>query len=150
MIIDSNPIYAQKDTCTCTLSGVIHDNEHKVLPGASLVLNTGQVTNTDENGFYKFDKLCKGKYVLKCTYISFKPVEISINLNRLHNEDLDLHEHDIHLQEVVVSGKRELNPISSKIILPELDVEKNQSLGISDVLRSISGVSLLQTGTNVS
>lgn len=143
---------AQSQNCNCSLKGVVHEKDiHQVVPGAVIYIKgTNISTFADAKGKYAFKNLCQGKYILICQAVGFQKVEIPVNLSNEHEEDFSLEDKDEHLQEVVVSGKKMENVTQAKGILEgeALDQTRGQNLGES--LKSITGVTTLQTGSSIS
>ncbi len=142
-------LYSQKKDCTCTLKGVVHDQEkHLPIVGAVLYLKgTSISTFTDAKGVYQFDKLCQGEYILVCKALSFDVTELKINLQDVHNQDIDLLNDDEHLQEVVVSSQK--TSIANKTVLSGKNLEETRGQSLGEALKNISGVTTLQTGSFV-
>lgn len=151
-IIFTFSVDAQKQTCNCTLQGVVHERDiHQIVPGAVIYIKgTNIATFADAKGKYSFKNLCKGNYILICQAVGFQRIEVPVSLSNEHQEDFSLEDKDEHLQEVVVSGKKMENVTQAKGILEgeALDQTRGQSLGES--LKSITGVTTLQTGSSIS
>ena len=62
-----------------SVTGRITDAEHRVLPGATIMieeLHTG--VTSDMNGFYKLPNLKPGTYEVKISYVGFQPIVAKI------------------------------------------------------------------------
>jgi iron complex outermembrane recepter protein len=146
------PNYAQTPVCNCTLKGVVHEKDiHQSVPGAIIYLKgTNISTFADANGKYFFKNLCQGNYTLICQAIGFQKVEVSVNLTQEHSEDFSLEEKDEHLQEVIVTGKKEENITQAKNVLDGQALEQTRGQSLGEALKSLTGVSSLQTGSSIS
>jgi hypothetical protein len=125
-----------------TLSGTISDgNNNETLIGATIYipeLKTG--TTTNEYGFYSIT-LPKGNYTLTISFIGFKTINETVELNRTQKLDFSLIEEGRQLEEIIVSGNKATN-----IRKPEMSVNKLSGtaikkipvvLGETDVLKAI-------------
>ena len=143
--------YAQT-TCHCSLKGIVASKENKEkVPGAYVYIKgTNKATVTDANGLFLIKDLCPGKYTLVCQMASFDPIETTINLTDEHEEDFELSTHDEHLQEVFVQGRKQeiTSQLTSKLNSEERSQKDGLSLG--EMLKGLTGVQSLQTGSSVS
>lgn len=144
--------YTQNPVCNCTLKGVVHEKDiHLSVPGAVIYLKgTNISTFTDGNGKYYFKNLCQGQYTFICQAVGFQKVEVVVNLSLEHDEDFSLEDKDEHLQEVIVSGKKTENLFQPKNLLEGQALEQTRGQSLGESLKSISGVTTLQTGSSIS
>lgn len=148
------PLCAQSLTdCHCLIKGVVKDRENRQpIAGAVLIIKgTNHNATTDAEGRYKIDNICQGKYVLECRIVGYKVVETTISLEHSAEEDINLNEEEVHLQDVEIVARRIQAPLSQKSTALQgqaLDQTRGQTLG--DALKTISGVTLLQTGASIS
>jgi iron complex outermembrane recepter protein len=143
--------FAQKPVCNCTLRGVIHEqNIHQAVAGAAVYLKgTNRSTFSDAKGLYAFSNLCQGKYTIVCQAVGFQKAEIEVNLIEEHQEDFAMQETDEHLQEVIITGKKEENQSQSKGSLSGQALEQTRGQSLGEALKGISGVTTLQTGSSI-
>ena len=122
------PTLAQNPVCNCILKGVVHEkNIHQAVPGAIVYLKgTNISTFADTEGKYFFRNLCQGKYILTCQAVGFQKVEVEINLIQEHDADFSLEDKDEHLQEVIVTGKKEENITQTKNSLEGQAIEQTR------------------------
>ena len=144
--------YTQNPVCNCTLKGIVHEKDiHQSVAGAIIYLKgTNISTFTDGNGKYYFKNLCQGQYTLICQAVGFQKVEVIVNLTLAHNEDFSLEDKDEHLQEVIVSGRKIENLFQSKNSLEGQALEQTRGQSLGESLKSIAGVTTLQTGSSIS
>ena len=139
--------------CNLTISGQIidkHDNSN--LQGAVIAINDGNtVVYSDENGNYKLENLCLGDLTLKVTHPYCEPQTKKVILKGNSVINFRLEHHLEELNEVLLKGKlydKNLNSsISNQIKTEELENFSNASLG--DALKTLSGVSSLNTGSSI-
>jgi len=138
--------------CHCSLKGIVasKENQEKV-PGAYVYIKgTNKATTTDAKGQFLIEDLCPGKYTLVCQMASFDPIETSINLTDEHEEDFLLSAHDEHLQEVFVQGRKQEITSQLKSQLTEEERSQKDGLSLGEMLKGLTGVQSLQTGSSVS
>jgi iron complex outermembrane receptor protein len=140
--------------CNCTLKGKVISKEIGEVILGSYVYLKGQKTKaqTDEKGNFKIEKICPGTYLLVCEMSSFNKVETSITLKDHDDltENLSLETHDEHLMEVMVTGKKTENTAQLKGELSAEERSQRNGLSLGEMLKGISGVQSLQTGSSIS
>ena len=143
--------YAQT-TCHCSLKGIVASKERKEkVPGAYVYIKgTNKATVTDANGLFLIKDLCPGKYTLVCQMASFDPIETTINLTDEHEEDFELSTHDEHLQEVFVQGRKQEITSQLKTQLSQEERSQRDGLSLGEMLKGLTGVQSLQTGSSIS
>lgn len=139
--------------CDLSISGQIIDiHDNTPLQGAVVVIQgTDSVSYSDENGYFEINAICKGLLTLTVTHPYCETQTRKITLTEDSKINFKLEHHLEELNEVLLKGKlydTELNSsISSQIKTDELEKFSNASLG--DALKSISGVSSLNTGSSI-
>ena len=140
-----------------TISGYIKDAANgESLIGATVYiteLSTGAQTNV--YGFYSLT-IPPGNYNLEYRYVGYDTKEKSIDLQKDERIDVELAAQDVHLNEIVISGKREdENVTSTQMSVNKLDIKTIQKvpafLGEVDVIKSIQllpGVSTVGEGAS--
>ena len=139
------------------VTGIITDRQHEPLTGATIeILKIDKYTTSGLDGTFLFNKLPKGKYELKVTYVGFQSKEVSFVVqSKSQNEKLTivLNDATTTLNEVSITDQalgnssvkaqsRErraeniINAISGQTIRLSPDIS------VSDVLQRVSGVSL--------
>ena len=143
---------ATAQECDLRLSGIVYDGAtQQPLAGATVRLeSSNKIAITNKSGVYRFTKLCSGNYRIKITHVGCLPLETTVSLNSdLLNYNFNLLHSSEQLSEVVVSSKleRDINAIKSS--LDSLDMQKTKGGTLGEMLRQLSGVSVLQTGSTV-
>ena len=138
--------------CHCSLKGFVATKEGKEkVPGAYVYIKgTNKTTISDAKGQFLLKDLCPGKYTLVCQMASFDPIETAIDLRDEQEEDFLLSTHDEHLQEVFVQGRKQeiTSQLSSQLTQEERSQKDGLSLG--EMLKGLTGVQSLQTGSSIS
>jgi hypothetical protein len=125
-----------------TLSGYIKDKKN----GEGLIGSTVYVeelksgTNTNIYGFYSFS-LEPGTYTITFSYIGYEPIVQKIDLSESQTVNIELNEDNVALGEVVVSGERkDQNVTSIEMSVEKMDIKTikkiPQFMGEADIVRS--------------
>ncbi|HRG08052.1 MAG TPA: carboxypeptidase-like regulatory domain-containing protein [Cyclobacteriaceae bacterium] len=134
--------------CTFIVSGKVVDESGSALPGASVQikkLSLGEATN--ETGSFRFEKICKGTYLVLVQYLGYESVEKRITIDSNLELTINLQPSEQVLQEVVVADHAEVATRSNNtaaLNARELDEVSGKSLG--ETLQNISGVNSIQSG----
>ncbi len=90
-----------------SVTGKVTDNNQKALPGATIKVNNTKITvSSDENGNFTIGNLSNGKYVISASYIGYKSIENSIDLNQNQNLNFTLNAQNFLADEVIVRATR--------------------------------------------
>ncbi|MFN8348281.1 MAG: TonB-dependent receptor [Spirosomataceae bacterium] len=138
--------------CQCFVKGTVKDQEtRKPIAGAVIVVkNTGRSTTTDSEGRYKMERLCRGTYVLECRIVGYKAIKTTISLDHSAEEDINLSEDEIHLGDVEIVARRHQAPLTQKSsLLQGAALEQTGGQPLGEVLKKITGVTVLQTGASI-
>lgn len=111
---------------------------------------TTKSTTSDAKGQFILKDLCPGQYTLVCQMASFDAIETIINLEDEKEEDFLLSTHDEHLQEVFVQGKKQKITSQVKSELSAEERSQRDGLSLGEMLKGLTGVQSLQTGSSVS
>ena len=137
--------------CTYTFKGKIIDfHDNTPLLGATVrMLNLDKYVATDEAGRFEFKNLCAGKLIIEVQHISCETKKLTITLTQNLYKEILLEHHLEELNEVVVktNSKTEITSIEKSIKKNVIDNFSDKSLG--DALKTISGVSSLNTGNSI-
>lgn len=117
---------------------------------ATVVLaNTQHGTVADESGAFELHNICEEEVNLEVQFVGYKTV---VHHHDFHHPSPTIYlapiEHE--LQSIVVENKRTNQVQSLALQQKKLDETSLISSSLGEVVRSISGVSLLKTGANVS
>ncbi len=141
------PIQAQ-ESCLQVFSGKLTDEEGAPLPGATLLLKqVGKGVISDQEGSFKFENLCKGKYRLEIKFLGFKTINQTINLEKSLQLDFSMAQDEKLLQEVEVRDKLEnVSKVQNYSSLSGKQLEETQGKSLGESLKEMTGVSSIQTG----
>ncbi|MEX2597695.1 MAG: TonB-dependent receptor, partial [Salibacteraceae bacterium] len=126
-----------------TISGYVKDNEsgEGMISATVLVKELGKGTTTNEYGYYSLT-LDPGTYTIQWSFIGFNTVSETIELTQDIKRDVELEFGEQMLQEVVITGEREDEALTSiEMSVEKLDMKQvkkiPQLLGEADIIRSI-------------
>ncbi len=138
--------------CNLQLSGMVLD-EHDQTPldySTIYVLETGQGTLADSLGSYTLSGLCPGRISIVCSHVGCDPVELQLDLKG--DTILNFYpEHHIELLDQVVTTAAKVSeaPAQTRTDLSGAALERLQGRSLAQMLQSISGVSMVQTGPGI-
>ena len=146
---------AQQDAqdCIYTLKGTVIDEHNKTaLPYATVFIKNTPLANvSDSLGVFYFKNLCKGKYLLISSHLDCENVEFEVILE--HNTDIVIHQehHAKELHQLIIAAQRTAAQQSlnmSTLGIREMQASSGKPLG--EMLKGITGVNSLQTGSSIS
>lgn len=145
-------ISAFSQECDAILLGEVIDfHDNTPLQNASVnITGTSLATTTDKAGKFTFKTLCKGVLELEVSHPECKSQFITIVIEGNTYQKISLEHHLEELDEVKVVGDVKKNTNSSQeenLTIEEVEKYSGNSLG--DALKSITGVSSLNTGANI-
>jgi iron complex outermembrane recepter protein len=144
-------LYSQNN-CTNTLYGKVLDaHDGTPLSLATIqVLETGEKAISDSTGFFSFQNLCTGIFTFECNHEDCDAVTKKIKLSQQSTEvNFYPEHHEELLNEVVVEsikthGSQQENNIHGN------QLRDQQSKPLAEILKNISGVQSLKSGTGIS
>lgn len=149
----SNLLCAQNEA---TISGRIYDNgTNQILPYSTVVvLSEEEIINgaiTGEDGRFVIEGIEQGEYTVRCSFIGFADIDISILIGELNtNYDLGrivLVPSEEVLDEISVNARREI--LSAELDKQTYQVSENiaQSGGsVLDIMKTMPGITVDQEG----
>ena len=137
--------------CTLTLSGHVTDGETKEhLQNATVTITELKISVlSNADGIFSFKGLCAGSYTLFVTHASCVAVEKHLHIKGDVETDIELSHAVAQLGEVVVTGNQTTQVTTSSNVIKGKLLEGTRGLSLAESMKRISGVSVLQTGTNI-
>lgn len=132
-----------------TLSGSVQDQEKSPLVGAQVrVLQKTAITNSSGN--FSLTGIAAGSVQISVSYVGYKSIDTTLDIYGNKNLIFRLKRMVSSLKEVVVTHK--INSMNTSVLEQKIKTEtiekySNQTLG--DVLREVTGVNSLKTGSTV-
>lgn len=149
----SVPYFVAAQSCNLSIRGEVVDfHDATPLSGAEIILiDQGITVSSDKNGIYGFEGLCPGDYELLVSHPECTTQTISFHIETDRILDIKLEHHLEELEEVQVVGEVLFDKTNSAqekgIASSVLDLYSSASLG--NALQEITGVSSLNTGSNI-
>ncbi|MEM7186003.1 MAG: TonB-dependent receptor [Bacteroidota bacterium] len=145
--------YTFSQNCDYTLTGSVTDqHDGSSLSGATIIVaGTQQAVQTDLDGSFTISGLCNDTYSFQVSHPECLTKGFTVKINGNTTKDFKLEHHLEELNQVTVEGKTTTESsktlVENKISREELERYTSASLG--DALKSLSGVSSLNTGNTV-
>lgn len=139
--------------CNATLSGRIRDfHDQTPLVGATvLIVGQDKSAFSDFEGSYRIEGICEGTYEVELSHPECRTVLYRLEISGDLRRDFELEHHLEELEEVQVVG--ELLPDNTNTAqeqrLSTATLEGYSGGSLGDALKEISGVSSLNTGSNI-
>jgi len=149
MLMCFNMLHAQK--CTFSFKGNITDfHDNSSLAGASVhIVNLNKFTSSNLDGNFEFDNLCSGVINLEIKHLACETQKITFNLTKDTFKSITLEHHLEELAEVLVKADNKTEATSIEQTLSKKEVEAYADKSLGDALKSLSGVSSLNTGNSI-
>ncbi len=141
------PTQAQ-ESCWQTFSGNLTDEEGAPLSGATLFLKqVDKGTISTQDGSFRFENLCKGKYRVEIQFLGFETLRQTINLEKSMQLNFSLVHDKKLLEEVEVKDKLEnVSTVQNYSSLSGKQLEETQGKSLGESLKEMTGVNSIQTG----
>jgi len=136
--------------CNLSLEGyVIDTHDNTILKQAEVrILNTDKFLITNNEGYFKFDNLCKGEYDIEVSHLNCETLQKRVTVKSSKTVNFYMEHHLETLNEVLLKGElydsTEKTTVASRLSESEIDNYSSQSLG--DALNTLSGVSTFSSG----
>ncbi|MGB0166242.1 MAG: TonB-dependent receptor, partial [Luteibaculum sp.] len=138
--------------CRNTLTGKVFDAETKEpLAFANIfIAELKDGTVADQDGRFRIEDLCEGKFTLRITHVGCSPVIKEITIDGDQQIEVSLN-HSLHVLEglSVVADKKELGEGIGVLKLDREQMDYAAGKGIAELLENQSGLSNFSTGNNV-
>ncbi len=144
---------AHGQNCNMQLSGEVLDfHDRQPLVGALIrISDTDLYAVSDIDGKYIIKELCNGTYTLEVSHPECRSKYIPVSVFGNTYKRLTLEHHIMELDEVSVVGNRNNRQTNSgqEVALQKNILERYAGATLSDALKEVSGVSTLNTGSNI-
>ena len=138
--------------CRISISGfVLQKSNQEKIPGAVVYLKgTKFYAQSSIDGGYKMNQICSGKYTIVCEISGFKKMEYEIQISQNVSQNFTLEETQNQLEEVIVQGHHSEHTPQMNSVLSEEEKNQKSGLSLGEMLKGLSGVQSLQTGSSIS
>ncbi|MCW3789016.1 TonB-dependent receptor [Plebeiibacterium sediminum] len=136
------------------LFGTVKSAQGEALTGVNIIIsgnNFFKGTVSDIDGKYEITTIPSGEYILKATFIGFKPIEIPITIdgNQDYKTNLNLNTDNFKLEDIQVNGKSILTKISEapfEVAAVSTAKIQNSTTDVKAILNKVSGVRIQEEG----
>lgn len=138
--------------CQLSLAGHVEDTDtrDKLASATVLLKEAGIQIVTDSNGDFSFNRLCEGTYNIIVSHVDCQTTEMQIVLNKNVHIDINMPHLKNVLQVVTVESVIGTPNTGFKKDISGRQLDQVKGLSLSEALGRINGVTMLQTGNNVS
>lgn len=151
LLISNESIWSQETDCDHVVKGKVFDLISKEpLPFATVsIIESTQGVVTDEHGDFIIKEVCFEEFHLEVQFLGYRSVE---HHHDFHHDDpmIYLAPDKTLLESIVIEGSRVETFKSLAIQRLEVKKESLLSNSVGDLTESVSGVSTLKTGNNIS
>jgi iron complex outermembrane receptor protein len=150
----NNSLFAQSFPCTYQLSGQVYNADNKeVLSSAYIFIEEiKKATLTDNHGHFQYANLCKGAYLLHVSFMGYMSQSLRIQLDTSIFIKIRLEEKSIILEATTIQAEK-LLPMQTGMAISQIDeigLDKLRGKSLGETLKTITGVTTLQTGNSIS
>ena len=146
-------LVSKSQNCNLVIRGLIQDKDNSETLGFAVVrlLTSEKVYQTNDKGEFVFENLCAGVYQLQVQHVGCKDTIFTIDLKKSRNLTLKLPHSLNNLQEIDVMDKRqEMKKTQTVNQLSEAEIQSTKGQNLGDVLKNVSGVTVINTGATIS
>ncbi len=143
-------VYGQD--CRYSLKGSVKDfHDGSIIQDVTLYIEQlNKYTTTNIKGEFSFADICSGSIVLVVSHVNCETKTINITIDGDIEKDITLEHHVEELNEVTVSGASNKETSTAQESLIKSDaIEDFSSASLGDVLKTVSGVSSINTGSTI-
>ncbi|WBX72381.1 TonB-dependent receptor [Tenacibaculum retecalamus] len=138
--------------CSYTFSGLVEDfHDKSVIVNATVFIkNQNKYTTTNFDGKFTINNVCAGKIIVEISHVSCDKKILELDVSKNIYKVIDLEHHIEELNEVNVKGTTGLKTkTSQETLLKTNTLEKFSAASLGDVIKNISGVSSINTGSTI-
>jgi iron complex outermembrane receptor protein len=153
LVLLFSSITSLSQNCNNSLSGTVTDiHDGQLLTGVTLIVaETDQAVQTDFDGTYSFSNLCNATYYIQVSHPYCLTKGFTVRVSGDTKKSFKLEHHIEELNQITIEGKA-YNDKSKTLFENSIDkneLERFSSASLGDALKSLSGVSSLNTGNTV-
>ncbi|MEC5158646.1 TonB-dependent receptor [Chryseobacterium sp. MP_3.2] len=135
---------------TYKLSGTVTDSHDKTsLQNAKIEIGNFTVMTT-EKGSFVINNIPKGSYVLSVSHPDCAPFKEDLMVTKNLEIDIRLEHHVQDIETITLHGTHKNSGSMVVKTLNQVEIERNSTENLGNLLTKISGVSTLKTGNNIS
>ena len=132
-----------------TISGQVFDENNMALEKSHIHIST-KSTSTKKDGSFLVSNIPNGSTKVLITYVGYKSIDTTVIVNGNLDLNFKMKPKSEQLEEILVKHKDNyLNHSISENKIKEKTIEKYSSQSLGNVLKEVSGVSLLKSGSTI-
>ena len=132
-----------------TVNGKIVDENEKALEKSHIHISS-KTTNSKKDGSFSIHNIPNGSTKVLITYVGYKPIDTIIEISGNLELNFKMIQKREQLEEIVVKHKDNyFNHSVSEQKIKEKTIEKYSSQSLGNVLKEVSGISVLKTGSTI-
>ncbi len=141
--------------CDYSLQGVIKNKETgEILYGVAVYIKeNAKGSNSDTKGFYQIQQICGGNYTITYSLLGFKSQTLFVSVeSSKFIADISMEPENQHLDEIQITAQRSESHqvMQSQTDLSGKELAEQQGNSLGEMLKTLPGVSSLQTGPSIS
>jgi iron complex outermembrane receptor protein len=154
-ILYAQPTQRTREDCHYHIHGMVVDQARKPIAGATILIKElAKGDATKITGDYMIEDICAGAYTLVCSYIGYESDTVTVQLsesNKYLTQNFRLAEKDVELRTVtIIEQKLPVPALQPTEHLEGLELESTRGKSLGESLKSITGVTTIQTGPSIS
>ena len=132
-----------------TISGKIVDENDMALEKSHVHISS-KSTNSKKDGSFIISNITNGPAKVLITYVGYKPIDTTVVVNGNLEINFKMKQKNEELEEIVVKHKNNyFNHSVSEQKIKEETIEKFSSQSLGNLLKEVSGVSVLKSGNTI-
>ena len=138
--------------CSYTFSGVIKDFHDKsvIVDATVYIKNQNKYTTTNFDGKFTINNVCAGKIIVEISHIACDKKVLELNVSKNIYKIIDLEHHIEELNEINVKSAVGLKTkTAQETLIKKNTLDKFSAASLGDVIKNISGVSSINTGSTI-
>jgi iron complex outermembrane receptor protein len=140
-----------QETCDHIMTGEIVDASGIPLNGATIqIIGSEYGTISDKDGIFSLKGICIGTYTLEIKYIGYKTQFLEVIVPVYGHLSIILEEDAMLLRNITVEESIEADVTRSSSSLSQREIDAIGGKSLAESLKSITGVTSLQTGPTIS
>ncbi|WGH76187.1 TonB-dependent receptor [Tenacibaculum tangerinum] len=142
----------ESQNCEYTFSGLVEDFHDKspIIGATVFIKNQNKYAVTNSEGKFSIPNVCSGNSTIEVSHVACEPQTFELNVSSNIFKIIDLEHHEEELKEIHIKGATGLKTkTAQETLLKTKTLEKFSGGSLGDAIKSISGVSSINTGNNI-
>ena len=138
--------------CSYTFSGLVEDFHDKsaIVNATIYIKSQNKYTTTNFDGKFTINNVCAGKIIVEISHVACDKKILELDVSKNIYKTIDLEHHIEELNEINVKGTAGLKTkTAQETLLKTNTLDKFSAASLGDVIKNISGVSSINTGSTI-